>query len=286
MNRSEFFPPFPVAVIRGGGDLATGVVQKLWRSGFRVAVLELPRPLVIRRTVALCSAVWDGAAEVEDMSARRADDPAQCPELWARGEIPILVDPAGESLEQLRPMVLVDAILAKKNMGTHRSMAPATIGLGPGFSAPEDVDVVVETMRGHNLGRLIFNGSALPNTGIPGELGGKSAERVVHAPVSGIVRHRRRIGDRVEKGETLFWIGKTTIPSPLSGVLRGLIAEGLDVSQGLKCADVDPRPEHEVDCLTISDKARTLGGAVLEAGLFLLRQKGLLRRGSGNEQHP
>lgn len=265
-------PTFPVAVVRGGGDLATGVIQKLWRAGFRVAVLELPRPLVIRRTVALCVAVEDGFAQVEDMRARYAATPAQCPALWERGEIPVLVDPAGESLAVLRPTVLVDAILAKKNCGTRRDMAPVTIALGPGFAAPEDVDAVIETMRGHDLGRVIFSGRALPNTGVPGVLGGKSAERVIHAPVAGIVRHERTIGDRVARGDILFRIGDTAVPSPLDGTLRGLIAQGMDVPCGLKCADVDPREAEAVNCHTISDKARALGGAVLEASLYLLRR--------------
>lgn len=257
-------------VVRGGGDLATGVIQKFHRSGFKVVILETGQPLAIRRTVSLCSAVYEGRYQVEDLTARKITDPAQCPAIWRNGEIPLLVDPAGQSLTCLRPTILVDAIIAKKNLGTNRKMAPVTIALGPGFSAPQDVNVVIETMRGHQLGRLIFEGTALPNTGVPGILGGKSRERVVHSPAAGVVKHVHHIGDRVRAGEVIFYVDSTPVLSPLDGTLRGLIQEGLTIPQGLKAADVDPRPKETVDFLTISDKARALGGAALEAALFEL----------------
>ena len=265
-----------VIAVRGGGDLATGVVQKLWRAGFRTAVLEVPQPLAIRRNVAVSSAVSEGEFQVEDMRARLVADPADCDRAWADGVVPVLVDPGAGSLAWLRPAVLVDAIIAKRNLGTHRNMAPLTIALGPGFSAPQDVDAIIETMRGHDLGRLVLSGSALPNTGIPGELGGKSAERVVRAPTAGVVKHVRQLGDCVTCGETLFTVGGTPVPSPLDGLLRGLIAEGMDVPQGLKCADVDPRPAENVNWQSISDKARCLGGAVLEACFYLARLRGVI----------
>ena len=265
-----------VIAVRGGGDLATGVVQKLWRAGFRTAVLEVPQPLAIRRNVAVSSAVSEGEFQVEDMRARLVVDPADCDRAWADGVVPVLVDPGAGSLAWLRPAVLVDAIIAKRNLGTHRNMAPLTIALGPGFSAPQDVDAIIETMRGHDLGRLVLSGSALPNTGIPGELGGKSAERVVRSPAAGVVKHVRQLGDCVTCGETLFTVGETPVPSPLSGLLRGLIAEGMDVPQGLKCADVDPRPAENVNWQSISDKARCLGGAVLEACFYLARLRGVI----------
>lgn len=265
-----------VIVVRGGGDLATGVVQKLWRGGFRVAVLEVPRPLAIRRNVAVCSAVIEGSVQVEDLYAHLAVDAASCRSIWRRNAVPVLVDPHCASLAQLRPAALVDATIAKRNLGTRRGMAPITLALGPGFNAPEDVDAVIETMRGHDLGRLILTGAALPNTGVPGELGGKSAERVVRAPVTGMVRHLRHIGAKVNKGEILFLVGDTPVPSPLDGILRGLIADGMEVTAGLKCADVDPRPPHTVNWHSISDKARSLGGAVLEACLYMARLKGIV----------
>lgn len=265
-------------VVRSGGDIATGVIQKLWRAGFRVAVLETPSPLTIRRGVALSTAVRRRRFSVEGMTAVLVPDAFACAQTWDREEIPVLVDPGLESLAVLRPAALVDAIIAKRNTGMHPGLAPLTIALGPGFSAPEDVDCVVETMRGHDLGRLITRGSALPNTGIPGSVGGKSAERVVHASVSGLVRHVRRLGDRVEKDEVIFLIGDTPVRSRLSGTLRGLIEEGVPARKGLKCADVDPRPAAEVDCFTISDKARAVGGAVLEACFLLAAEKGLALR--------
>ncbi|MDL2253492.1 EF2563 family selenium-dependent molybdenum hydroxylase system protein, partial [Ruminococcaceae bacterium OttesenSCG-928-I18] len=192
------------------------------------------------------------------------------------GAIPVVEDPDATLAAQLQPDFLVDAILAKRNLGTNRQMAPVTIGLGPGFTAPDDVDAVVETMRGHILGRVILQGSALADTGMPGLLGGKTAERVVHAPCGGTARHHHTIGDQVKQGETLFFIDSTPVPSPLDGILRGLIADGMQVKKGLKCADVDPRDPSEVDYTTISDKARCIGGAVLEACLMLGRQKNLL----------
>ena len=264
-----------IIAVRSGGDIATGVIQKLWRAGFRVAVLETAEPLTIRRSVALSTAVRAKIHTVEDMTAVLATDMASCEAAWSSGCIPVLVDPAMHSLDVLRPIALVDAIIAKRNTGMHPGLAPITVALGPGFSAPEDVNCVVETMRGHNLGRLILRGMALPNTGVPGELGGKSAERVLHAPVAGMIRHVRSLGDRVEKDEILFTINDTPVRSRLTGTLRGLIEDGSMVRKGLKCADVDPRPADQVDWLTVSDKARALGGAVLEACFMLAARKGL-----------
>lgn len=264
-----------LVIVRGGGDLATGIIQKLWHSGFRVLVLEVAEPLTIRRTVALSDAIRVGRCQVEDMPAIRIEETEECEAAWQSGAVPVMVDEEALSIARLMPEVVVDAIIAKRNIGTHRQMAPIVIGLGPGFRAPEEVDIVVETMRGHYLGRLIREGMALPNTGIPGTLGGKSAERVVHAPCAGVVRHRASLGDRVTQGEIIFYIGDEPVYSPLTGTLRGLIGEGL-IRNGLKCADVDPRPAEEVDCYTISDKARALGGAVLEAVLLLGSEKGIL----------
>lgn len=264
-----------IAAIRGGGDLATGIIQKLWRAGFAVVVLEAPNPLAVRRTVSLCTAVTEGRSTVEDMVCVRVQEAEECYAVWERGEIPLIVDPMAESIETLHPTYLIDATVAKRNLGTHRDMAPITIGLGPGFSAPEDVDVVIETMRGHNLGRMITDGSALPNTGVPGIIGGKGAERVLFAPHEGVVKNLRQIGDRVAAGEPIFSIGPTTVYSPLTGTLRGLIADGTFMPKGFKCGDVDPRPAADVDWNSISDKARALGGAVLEACLYTARRKEL-----------
>jgi len=259
-----------IIVVRGGGDLATGVVQKFFRAGFPVVVLETSAPAAIRRSVALCEAVYDGFTQVEDVACRKVHGPDELESCWREGTVPLLVDPDGESIQTIRPAAVIDAILAKRNLGTHRGMAGITIALGPGFCAGQDVDVVIETMRGHDLGRLIFNGYATPNTGIPGDIGGKSAMRVIHAPAGGAVIHKKQIGDVVESGETLFTVGETEARAPFTGLLRGLIREGTIVPKGMKAADIDPRID--VDWRTISDKARCLGGAALEAYFYQQRK--------------
>lgn len=264
-----------IVVVRGGGDIATGVIQKLHRAGFKVLVLETAFPLTIRRTVALSSAVFEGKYSVEDMTAVLITSAEECAAQWERGRIPVLVDPFAACLEYIKPFALVDAVIAKRNLGTYRSMAPVTVALGPGFSAPHDVHYVIETMRGHNLGRVITKGSALPNTGVPGLIGGKSTERIIRAPADGCIRHIRSLGDEVEQGEPIFSIDAAIVAATLTGTLRGLIAEGLIVRKGLKCADIDPRPAAEIDCYSISDKARAVGGAVLEACLMKSREKGI-----------
>ncbi len=253
-------------VVRGGGDIATGVIQKLHRAGFSVLVLEVERPMAIRRTVSLCEAVRCGTATVEDITARRVATEEEMERCREAGEVPLAVDPAGEWISRLSPACVVDAILAKRNLDTRMDMAPAVIALGPGFTAGVDAHAVVETMRGHDLGRLLLSGGALPNTGLPGELGGKSAERVIHAPCGGHVCHRKAIGDVVQQGEAVLLVGNTPCPAPFTGLLRGLIAE-MPVKKGTKIADIDPRTD--VDWHTISDKARCIGGAVLEAYLYL-----------------
>ena len=176
----------PFIIVRGGGDLATGTIHRLWAAGFPVLVLETDHPAAIRRQVAVCEAVYEGSATVEGMEAVLIKDTAEAKKVIDTGKVPLIVDPDGASITALKPDVVVDAILAKKNLGTNRSMAPLTVGLGPGFTAGVDVDIVIETMRGHNLGRIIREGSAIPNTGIPGNIGGYTAERVIHAGAEGI----------------------------------------------------------------------------------------------------
>ena len=257
-----------VIAVRGGGDLATGVVQKLWRAGFRTAVLEVPQPLAIRRNVAVSSAVSEGEFQVEDMRARLVVDPADCDRAWADGVVPVIVDPGAGSLAWLRPAVLVDAIIAKRNLGTHRNMAPLTIALGPGFSAPQDVDAIIETMRGHDLGRVILQGAALPNTGVPGNIGGYTEERILRAPCDGVWQTALQIGAHVEVGDVVATVAGEPVYSALRGVLRGLLPDGTPVRRGMKSGDVDPRGVQDY-CLTVSDKARAIGGGVLEALLML-----------------
>lgn len=254
-------------IVRGGGDMATAVVHRLWRAGMNVLVLECERPSAIRRQVAISEAVYEGTAMVEGMTAQRIDRAEDACAVIRSGMIPVLVDPRGESISALKPEVVIDAMIAKRNLGTHIEMAPLTVALGPGFCAGVDVHAVVETMRGHNLGRVIANGFAAPNTGVPGNISGYAAERVIHAPASGILTGVRKIGDFVLQGETIAVIrGETEHPvsAPLTGLIRGLIRDGFDVPKGFKIADIDPRREEYDNCFTISDKARCISGSVLE----------------------
>ena len=262
MNKTDWI------IVRGGGDLATGTIHRLWSAGFPVLVLEAEHPAAIRRQVSLCEAVYEGQTTVEGLTAVRISAPEQAEQVLRAGKVPVLVDPEGAAIAQCGPAVVVDAILAKRNLGTTREMAPLTVGLGPGFIAGQDVDVVIETKRGHNLGRIIRQGSAYPNTGIPGNIGGYAAERVIHAPQAGIFRNTRRIGDIVQQGEEIARIetddGICPIPASLTGLLRGLLRDGYPVTEGFKVADVDPRQEELANCFTISDKARCIAGSVLE----------------------
>ncbi len=256
-------------IVRGGGDLATGTIHRLWSCGFKVLVLETKMPAAIRRQVSVCEAVYDGEAIVEGMKAIRIFSWEQAEKIIESGAVPVLVDPEGASIDMLHPRVVIDAILAKRNLGTHREMAPLTIGLGPGFCAGKDVDVVIETKRGHDLGRVIYSGMAAPNTGIPGMVGGYAKERVLHAPVEGTFKGYAGIGDIVEAGAPVAAvIGNDGTATPLtaafSGIVRGLLRDGYQVTKGFKVADIDPRKEELANCFTISDKARCIAGSVLE----------------------
>lgn len=264
-----------VVLVRGAGDLATGVILKLHRCGFAVLAAECARPSAIRRKAAFCEAVYDEAAEVEGVICRRVREYGEIERCHARGEVPLLVDEALDCLAAVRPAAVVDAILAKRNLGTHRAMAPITIGLGPGFAAGDEVDAVVETMRGHDLGRVLYAGAALPNTGVPGLVGGESRLRVIHAPADGAIRHCAAIGDLVTAGQTIALLGETPVVAGLTGVLRGLIRVGYPVRKGLKIADIDPRTEERKNCFTVSDKARCIAGGVVEALLQLARERGV-----------
>ena len=264
-------------VVRGGGDLATGTIYKLKKSGFPVLVLETQYPSAIRRNVAFCEAVYQGTQTVENMTCYLAESLAQAQQLLGEGKLAVLVDPAGEAIPGLKPLAVVDAILAKKNLGTNRNMAPITVALGPGFTAGEEVDAVIETKRGHNLGRVIWEGTAAPNTGIPGVIGGFGKERVIHCPAKGILRNVKKITDTVSKGDVIAVVetekGVVPVEATLDGILRGLIRDGYPVKVGFKMADIDPRAEEYNNCFTISDKARCIAGGVLEA---ILQRKGEL----------
>lgn len=266
-------------IVRGGGDIATGTIYKLHRCGFRVLILETDSPSAIRRNVAFSEAVYQGSQQVEDLRCTLAADPVEAQALLEREGIALLVDPEGGCIVRFRPLAVVDAILAKRNIGTRIDMAPITVALGPGFEAGRDVHAVIETQRGHNLGRCIYQGFAAPNTGVPGMIGGYAAERVIHSPAAGKLRAVKSVTDTVSKGEVIACIetGSESVPvcATIDGLLRGLIRDGYVVSKGFKIADIDPRINEYENCFTISDKARCIAGGVLEAILCLKEKNGL-----------
>lgn len=249
-------------LIRGGGEMGSGVAWRLRRCGFEIIIAELARPLAVRRWVAFSEAIYEGAHRLEGITARRADL-TQVDDICRVGEIPVIVSPAAECFGQFRPDVIVDAILAKKNTGTRRGMASRVIGLGPGFTAGDDVDCVVETNRGPNLGRCIWSGAAEPNTGVPGLLAGESTRRVLRAPAVGVIEALKQIGDSVTAGTPVARIGGTEVCSLLDGVVRGMLREGTQVSSGTKIGDIDPRGDREL-CGRVSEKALAIAGGVLE----------------------
>ena len=267
-----------LALIRGAGDIASGAAMRLWRCGVDVVMTDLERPTAIRRTVAFSDAIVHGETTVEGLRAVRAEDAAQAKKLLREGAIPVLADPACRCREELAPDALVDAILAKRNLGTRLSDAPIVVGVGPGFTAGEDCHAVVETMRGHTLGRVIRNGEPIPNTNIPGLIGGFAGERVLRAPDTGIFHQLREIGDLVVSGETMGEVNGQPMRCTISGVLRGILPDGTAVVKGMKSGDVDPRGDVSA-CYTASDKAIAIGGGVLQA---ILEYSGALRRCGGN----
>ena len=275
----------PLIIVRGAGDLASGVLAAIHISDFRVLALETENPSAIRRTVAFSEAVRLGHCTIERIEARliakeqaaailSANDSESGADADSKANptsfIPIAVDPTGELIDILHPAAVIDAIIAKKNCGTRLDMAPLVIALGPGFTAGKDAHIVIETMRGHNLARLIYRGTALPNTGVPGLVGGESVLRVIHAPAAGTLRVIHDIGDSVTRGEVIARIIQADgsiidVAASLNGIIRGMLPDGFVVRNGLKMADIDPRLTELNNCFTISDKARALGGAVLTA---------------------
>ncbi len=254
--------------MRGAGDLATGVALRLHRSGFnRLLLLETAHPLAVRRMVSFSEAVNLGECTVEGVNARHINNAALLSNWQIDNTIPILVDPAGESIHTLQPDIVIDAIIAKRNTGTSIDDAELVIGLGPGFTAGRDVNCVIETMRGHALGRVIYNGSACPDTGIPGSIGGYTQERLLRSPRAGIFETSRNIGDRVSKGECVATVDSAPVTANISGVIRGLLRSNIPVDKNTKLGDIDPRGKTAF-CATASDKAMAVGGGVLEAILW------------------
>lgn len=255
-----------LAIVRGGGDLGTGVIYRLWRAHFKVLVLEIERPLVVRINVSAANAVFCGETEIEGMRIKRIGSIAEFNR--ESDDIEIIVSPGAELIEKLKPQVLVDAIMAKRNTGTTKNMAEIVIGIGPGFTAPEDVHAVVETKRGHYLGRTIYRGAAIANTGIPGIIRGYGIERLLRSPAEGYVTPICAIGDTVVKGDIIAYVNNIPVSAQIDGVLRGIIHPSVLVSRGTKIGDIDPSGERE-HCRTITDKALAIGGGVLEAIAYL-----------------
>ena len=260
-------------VIRGGGDLATGVAEVLYQSGFKILILDIEKPSSIRRSVCFSEAIYDGIIQVENIICKKVENENDIEKCWNEKIIPIMVDEKGEIIKKIKPDVVVDSIIAKKNLGTTKEMAPITIALGDGFEAGKDVEIVIETMRGHNLGRIITSGRAMKNTGIPGEIKGVSKDRVIYSLANGKFSSVKKIGDTVQKDEIIGYVGDVEIRGKISGVLRGIIREGYEVTENMKIGDIDPRIEEKNNCFTISDKARSLGGAVLRAIMFRLKEE-------------
>ena len=251
-------------LIKGAGDLATGVAHRLYQCGFSVVMTEISRPTTVRCTVAFSQAVYQGTATVEGVTACLADTPQQALALLEKNQIPVLVDPEATCVASLRPQVVVDAILAKRNLGTKLTDAPLVIALGPGFTAGVDCHAVVETKRGHSLGRVLLTGTALPNTGIPGNIGGFTSQRILRSTAQGVFQPLVKIGDLVHAGDVVAQVDGAPVCAQIDGMVRGLLPAGTRVVPGMKSGDVDPRGS-SVDCFTISDNARAIGGGVLEA---------------------
>lgn len=251
--------------IKGAGEMATGVAIRLQRSGFsKLFMLEIAHPLAVRRTVSFCEAIHDGQSMVEGVASVRARNKAEIFNAWKKGEIPVLIDPQWRMLQRLQVHVVVDAVIAKRNLGTTMGDAPLVIGLGPGFTAQADVHRVIETMRGHDLGRVIDKGSAGANTGIPGSIGGYTWQRVLRAPATGLFHSDATITDSVRAGDRIGHVDGKGVHAGIDGVVRGLIRNGSFINAGVKIGDIDPRG-CVAHCFTVSDKARAIGGGVLEA---------------------
>lgn len=258
-----------IVIIRSGGDIASGIIERLHKCGFKVVVLEVENPSSIRRNVCFGEAVYKKSMTINGLTSNLANDINEMEKIIQKGNIPVLVDEEGKYIEKLKPFILIDSILAKKNLGTKINMAPITIGVGPGFYAGKDVHAVIETKRGHHLGKVIYHGEAIKNSGIPGNICGFTKERVIHSLWEGNIENISEIGNKVKKGQVIAKINNNEILATIDGILRGIIREGYFVTKGFKIADIDPRIDEYENCFTISDKARSVGGGVLEAILTL-----------------
>lgn len=271
-----------LTLVRGGGDLASGAIYRLWRAGFPVVVTELPIPVLVRRAVSYGEAVFSQTATVQGLTARCIADEQAIWDAIHAGEIPVLIDANGEVIHQLKPAIVIDARMEKQKLDTAIGDAPLVVALGPGYRAGVDCHAVIETNRGHNLGRVIYEGTAEPDTGTPGSINGMQHSRVLRAPVVGRITPRATIGDSIEVGQIIATIGDHTISAPFAGVLRGLIHHSVQVSAGMKIGDLDPRAVRE-HCFSISDKSLAVGGGVLEAVMAAPQIQACFRAGASHE---
>lgn len=260
-----------LVLIKGAGDLATGVAYRLHRAGFDIVMTDIAQPTAVRRTVSFCQCIYDGTATVEGVTSRRVESVDEVKECLRRGEIPVLVDPDAAIRTRMPFDAVVDAILAKYNVNTRMDDAPIVLALGPGFTAGQDCHGVVETKRGHYLGRLLLEGSAIPNTGVPGDVGGYTTQRIIRACKDGVFHPVAHIGDTVAEGDVVARVDDEPVYAQMPGTVRGMLPDGLQVQQGMKSGDIDPRCEYN-HCFTISDKARAIGGGVLEGLLYFRRR--------------
>lgn len=253
-----------IVAIKGAGEMATGIAHRLYEANIRrIVMTEIPEPITVRRTVAFSEVVYEGEVIVEGVHAKRAVNVDEVNDIWQHDMIAVVVDPKCATVSVLKPDIVIDAIMAKKNLGTKRTEAPFVIGVGPGFIAPDDVHAVVESNRGHNLGRVFYDGAAEPHTGVPGPTMGYTSERVLRSPRAGLVKHVKELGETVKKGELILYVDDVPVRASIDGLLRGLIRE-INVIENEKVGDIDPRGVTEY-CFTITEKARAIGGGVLEA---------------------
>ena len=257
-----------IILIKGAGDLATGIAYRLKKSGFDIVMTEINKPTTVRRTVAFSQAVFDNEIVIEGIKGVKVNNINEIYEKINEGNIPIIIDENAEIIKELKADVVVDAIISKKNLGTSIEDAPIVIGVGPGFEAKVDCHLVVETKRGHYLGKVIEEGSAIPNTGVPGDIGGYTKERIIRASSNGKINPVVEIGDFVKKGDVVAYIDGVEVLAEIDGIVRGMLQEGIEVFKGMKSGDIDPRCEKD-HCFTISDKARSIGGGVLEAIMYM-----------------
>lgn len=257
-----------LVVIKGAGDLATGIAYRLKKSGFDVVMTEIDQPTTVRRTVAFSQAIFDNEVEIEGIKGIKVRNINEIYDEIKKNNIPVIIDKKADIIKELKPEAVVDAIIAKKNLGTSIKDAPIVIGVGPGFEAKVDCHLVVETKRGHYLGKVIENGTAIPNTGVPGNIGGYTKERIIRASADGEIKPVVSIGEFVMKGQVVAYIDGVEVLAEIDGIVRGMLQEGIEVFKGMKSGDIDPRCEKD-HCFTISDKARSIGGGVLEAIMYM-----------------